>query len=838
MSKTTILVIGLGILQAASAFAAEVWRAVPNTGTEMDVQTEGYPVCAYTANNNDTTVNGVLFTRWMSADTFGGDDITFSPTLSGRYNGYYTLESGTAIATLLGNAAYYGSGDSMTLTFKNLQPGCRYRAQLFFVDTRGETGVKRWAKIEGVTQPYCEATEFPRGGSLVGEFVAAAETKVVSVSYPSEAVQINAVQLRRLDDGWSVSNTTGAASDVDARGSLVAAKAAVGAIVNGVRFEAVQNANFGEHLEIALASGALATDTGNFGGNIPDASVMKPILKGGFYTEHSATATLKVKNLELGHRYLVQIWVCDSRDIGDLRSWRIDDYVTANFRQGAIAPYGCSVSRVFVADGAQREFVIRPVSGSVIQINAIQLRELSTQSSRIDEWVAQPLTGQDADVLTTGDLSCAYLCYAQASSDAVVNGVSFQRATAYGSLGTLIGFSNAFQGGYNGYLGTTGAFSDEYAKLLKHASYGRDNVSTEVTVKGLGPGFRGLIQMFFSDTRAEAGLNRWASIEGKRAYYDSSVDPNFPLGGTLIGNVRADARGEARVTVDFVSQQLNAIQVRKLGFDGYSSKTGGAWSTDGAGWILDGTDCAGQTLWDAVNGPKNSAGVDSMEATLGLTTDVWADTLNSRGSVTVNGEGRRLTLTYGVFAGEAIVNAVWGGERLLKTSSGRLVLAGGYPDLKEAVITAGEVEFASSNAAGVDVKLGEGGTLSVGKGCALKVASLSGPGCVKGPGRVDLVSGGAFSPVSCGIQEDNACWGLFNGSTLEYPAGSDLSKVTVYVDDPVAAAAEKRVVLHVQGPVSGKPEFILPDQRYRAYWDADASGYVVSMRRGLFIVME
>lgn len=264
MSKTTILVIGLGILQAASAFAAEVWRAVPNTGTEMDVQTEGYPVCAYTANNNDTTVNGVLFTRWMSADTFGGDDITFSPTLTGgRYNGYYTLESGTAIATLLGNAAF-GSGDSMTLTFKNLQPGCRYRAQLFFVDTREGIGDKRWAKIEGVTQPYCEVTEFPRGGSLVGEFVAAAETKVVSVSYSSGAVQINAVQLRRLDDGWSVSNTTGAAGDVDARGSLVTAKSAVGAIINGVRFEAVQNANFGEHLEIALASGTLSTDTGNF----------------------------------------------------------------------------------------------------------------------------------------------------------------------------------------------------------------------------------------------------------------------------------------------------------------------------------------------------------------------------------------------------------------------------------------------------------------------------------------------------------------------------------------------------------------------------------------------
>lgn len=113
MSKTTFLAIGLGVLQTVSAFAAEVWRAVPNTGTEMDVQTEGYPVCAYTANNNDTTVNGVLFTRWMSAATFGGDDITFSPTLTGgRYNGYYTLESGTAIATLLGNAAYaaFGSG--------------------------------------------------------------------------------------------------------------------------------------------------------------------------------------------------------------------------------------------------------------------------------------------------------------------------------------------------------------------------------------------------------------------------------------------------------------------------------------------------------------------------------------------------------------------------------------------------------------------------------------------------------------------------------------------------------------------------------------------------------
>ena len=838
-----------GWMMASAVWAADpLWEAVPITGSEADVVNEGRAVFGYTfygTAGSSIAVNGVAFDKVNANVASWGPCIETSPVLSSGASVFYQADDVAAPYCRLLQNAFYGSASAMTVTLKNLDVGKTYQVQMFFTDERNPG---RWAAI-GDAKVFYGGTDFPKGGILRGTFTAEATSRTIDVSYSSGAQQLNAIALRRVsrhvnDVRWTLAKTTGADADVDVRGDLVFARAMSETTLNGTHFMAVTNvagkADWGSSLSVMTSAGGnLTLNKTAFNSALLDgvSAAYRLLLEGGAYVDNAGAVRVTVKNLKPGRRYLVQLWVSDSRSNGDSRSMSADDAVTLRFRNGTTElPYGHNATGIFTAETSEQEITLKQVKGTCIQVNAVQVREIGSVAARPDAWQGVPLTGKIAsDIRSDGESVFAYVCH-QSAGNFTLNGTTYKQAKAGAGIGDDVTFAPQFDYQEKVFCPVTAGLDDGYADFLKNAAYGQYK-DVDVSFGNLDWGFRYLAQMIFVDLRTSTS-GRTAAVGGAVASYNGNPNADYPFGGSLVGGLTSCGAGKTvRVTYSSGNaQQLNSIQLRCVGFDGCerTETAGDEWSTSGVGWRKNGVSQDGVTLWDAENGPGNAAGFAS-DAALTLTSDVWADAISARGNLTVDGVGKTLTVSYGIFAPTATVGAVWGGRELVKSGPGRLVLGGGAPHLEEVLVTEGEAVLASDPEKTVKLTVLASGVLEVSEACAVKASALAGAGTLKGPGRIDLPSGGVVT-IPSALKRDGIVWGLLNGTTLEYADGSDLSGETVYVDDPECAKQEGRIVLHVSGTPIGKPKFVFAVKGYRAAWDAEASGYKIVPPPGLVLL--
>ena len=280
----------------------------------------------------------------------------------------------------------------------------------------------------------------------------------------------------------------------------------------------------------------------------------------------TASASISLRNLIPGHAYIVQLWVLDSREVGKVRSLKVDDIsevVYCNPTTGC----GQHVTGSFTAVADTQAFTLIPYStsptyGPSAQFNAIQVRDVTPGCT---VWEEPKDIVNDFDVRTEGETVFA-IGWAPAAS--VVNGVTFVPQSA---TGELIGAGVSFEGGMTGHVaqdhntGIEQALSDDYHRLMGGGVWKGGPV--RVNLKGLVPGGRYLVQLWASDSRANSGSYRFMSVDGgarlafRKASYGQHVTGTF----TAVSDVQSillrpfwSGTGANAVT------QVNALQLRRL----------------------------------------------------------------------------------------------------------------------------------------------------------------------------------------------------------------------------------------------------------------------------------
>ena len=421
------------------------WGEVQNIGDGSEIMHAGATLCAYNfdKNNHKTyTVNGVDF-------LYGGDDGTaMSANLELIVGGGETLTVSSASASfgqyingwpddvpddytrLLGKGVLSvqktSSPSWLDITIKNLVPGRKYAAQLWYNDARSTDAMCAiYQKIDGVRSLYAYGYDSANnktnaGQTVVGEFIATSVTKTIRVRGYNTNVRtknnpsITAIQVRDItEDFWcerADANFLTEDSDVRTDGTLVYAYTAhdQDATVNNVTFTSqssysawgddVTMTGFSErrtrtfisspsgHFERLLSSGVLAKNTG------------------GGETE----ATLTFANLEAGKPHLIQLFVSDSRSTVDglgscgfKVAGLMDGYA---YYQNASTDkrYGSSVSLVIwpSSSAATLKLVYNNAAKGAL-LNSLQVRKLDPADHPIDRTL-DPCTERRIDKTDPG----------------------------------------------------------------------------------------------------------------------------------------------------------------------------------------------------------------------------------------------------------------------------------------------------------------------------------------------------------------------------------------------------------------------------------------------------
>ena len=173
-------------------------------------------------------------------------------------------------------------------------------------------------------------------------------------------------------------------TDVSTEGVSVAGICPNSTTVNGVEF--ATNSTFISHnVPYAAPSG--------FGGSTGDPGYDN-ITKGGWYA-FADICIITLSNLTIDRQYLVQIWVNDSRYIGNYRNELVDGGVTLNFNQGTTDSLGQYVIGRFTADSTIRNITL--LGNESTQLNAVQLR-----------WIPDPNQNFIRGTVTPGSATVYY----------------------------------------------------------------------------------------------------------------------------------------------------------------------------------------------------------------------------------------------------------------------------------------------------------------------------------------------------------------------------------------------------------------------------------------------
>ena len=418
------------IAEAVSKLAPGDWLAAPLTGRAADIVTKGNFVsaCAPFEIVGDESVNNVSF----SADK-GDPNKQFVGALTVDIGnkpgaGTYTtsgFDSASGYGKILGNAWYAVNGMTKKFTYSNLTVGKTYLVQLFVHDGRtaqiGRTATAPGDSTKSVKYGDVNDTDtWYYGGTLIHVFTTTNTTYEFNVDYPSNAPQINAIQLRVIEAtaSWTAKpmtlagNGNGAAfceegtqvfafmPDDSDQGTTATNLFACNVPVyllnsltdtvsylhdatqkewnwqddhnhpwNGVFNDGRQPADF------MAVEPALSRNTGceTVNGASDD---FKCVLKRAFINYNGGkTMTVVFKNLTVGTEYVAELYVHHEINGGQKYVTAPDGVTKAYFGAGDWL-YGGILSGRFVAKTTQESFTFTYSADNARQFNAIQLREL------------------------------------------------------------------------------------------------------------------------------------------------------------------------------------------------------------------------------------------------------------------------------------------------------------------------------------------------------------------------------------------------------------------------------------------------------------------------------
>lgn len=415
----------------------------------------------------------------------------------------------------------------------------------------------------------------------------------------------------------SGSSSASCANDVRTAGTLCYAYAQKGATVNGVQFvNGLQQSKAAtihipnstvNNIEIAASGGGQMLNTEQSSVNVPKDG---DFVKGFTYNDKNTSATVTLRNLTPGRRYLVQFWGHDNRSGCYTRTEKVDGVKTLKYCTGNdnnySSKYGQHITGWFTADAATQSFTLSDSASA--QINAIQVRDVSSMA-----WEAANDISGDGDVRNEGTTLYAYNPYAAVT----VNGVAFDNTIPIPS--SDIGFSLSMSDA--GTVNLASAPNDIARRFL----YKGNNVLT-VTLKNLTAGNRYLVQFWVNDDRNDGVKQRYVLVDGGRVvkYF------NGTYGQYVTGEFTAAASTWSFTLTPLAMSgnpdvQVNAIQVRDLGVPSAAVQTWSGAAGTSLSW-------SGQN-WDS-NANSWTDGNDAVFATDGAIADV--DSAVIAGTVTFN----------------------------------------------------------------------------------------------------------------------------------------------------------------------------------------------------------
>ena len=376
---------GAAVLAAITPGNYQVaWSFLDNTGWSMDITglnakfPNGY-VLGLVGGNKTTTTSSVAVTETAGSSLLA--TVTFSvlpdnlgigatPALT---NDAITLtnlsrpsNTNCALAGLIvtdkpvvtqdPTGGTFASGSDINLSAKEigLSAGLHYQWKKNGVDIGGANGLT-------YTKAQCNNSDN-------GNYTIVVTNDYGSVTSASATVSVTS-------NTWNPPVTIAGDSDVTTSGSLVFAYDwnSSATSVNGVAFTAPGSGvsltgfygNYGSFLN---GTGAPATSL---------STEYKNILTGGQYTNGVAAATLTLNALTVGHQYLAQFWVDDSRNDSQNRVETLTsgtNTVTLAYPANSVGALGQYTIGTFVATATTK--VINLLGSHSTQVNALQLRDL------------------------------------------------------------------------------------------------------------------------------------------------------------------------------------------------------------------------------------------------------------------------------------------------------------------------------------------------------------------------------------------------------------------------------------------------------------------------------
>ena len=950
----TAVATAMGVAFSAGANGIR-WEQAKDITGDADVRTDG--VLRYAYAPASAVVNGVQFQNGLcnSDGTYpsNGAQWNYIPnnlalmadvTLNSRAGAQatYTHPSGVSVdyARILDGIWYLSS--TMQITLKNLTPGHAYIVQFWACDTSNNS---RYLTVDGADSSAKVNCYYP-GQHITGSFTAVAETQTFSLTPHKDVFSLfNAIQLRDVTPGcveWEAARDITDDADVRTEGEPVFAIgwAPVTSVVNGVTF--VPQSSIGELI------GAGVSFYGGMAGYVPQAlntEIVQSLsddyhrlMGGGVWKGSLSLVWLNLKGLVPGGRYLVQLWVNESRNaLGPYRLMSVDGGVRLAFRKES---YGQHVTGTFTAVSDVQSILLRPFwsgtgANAVTQVNALQLRRLD--SGAATHWRVNHITQSDHDVRLDGNLLYAYN-FSDAATDATVNGVTFRGYVRGGNRTSStddIAFALASNGGDADVGFTDATMSADYLLMLKTATWATGNATSSLTLKRLVPGHRYLVQLWVSEGRTDKVLT------GRYMIVDNVATVNFHNAGVFTPPRGDVATGLFTATTSMqtitllprhytsspnVCVQLNGLQVRDLGaadsaVNVWAGGASGAWGEDATNW----NDPAGSpregTPWNAANGGTNTAVFAAATSAALPSADIAANGVVSSGALTIGeaNDGRSIDVGF-VEARSCTFKSGWAARTLAKYDLGSFTLEGASPNLAQVVAGGGSLAFSRADAlkAGADVTVAKGATLTLADGATPFLSRLAGEGtfAIDGAGVVTITNESvqAFSGTLAGdmtmrkagrgdwtlggthtgtlaldalegttiLTTDGAAVAVAEGATvslggttrslgtvsgqgtimngtlsaaLVVAGGSDitlgsvtlsagvtlngassvtfagdrqLSGLSVHIADPAAATASRKVVVAVEGEMTGLPAFTFGAGGYRAKLSDDGKGYVVT----------
>ena len=771
------------------------WEHAKNIVGDADVRTDG--VLRYAYANKAAIVNGVSFAAGVNKNGFPDGVATMADVglnVASQYidsNNYATtVPAGASEGYLqLIRAGVYstsavGGTVTNTVTLKNLIQGHAYIVQLWTNDSRANPGNVRYIKVDG-TEILRLRTSNGFGQHITGAFTATGDSQsftivgCIDTSNASGVSQFASLQLRDVTPGliaWEdVKNITDD-DDVRLDGECVFAAGwtAATAIVNNVVFVPLAPTNSTTiYRDVRMTTEFMTyRNVNEFNKGIAQtlSDDYHRLMGGATYPSANGTATVTLEGLAPGGRYLVQLWVNDTRStVGPYRWQEIDGGKRMAFAV-ASGTYGQHITGVFTAEGLSKSLKITSlytptskVTKGNPQINAIQLRRLD--SGAATHWRVSSITKRDDDVRLDGELLYAYN-FTSDTTDAEVNGVTFKGWKRPSASASTDDFDIAFPSGGNSngsaFGITDGDMSAGYKLMIQSATYPSGGTSdatpSTLTLKRLTPGHRYLVQLWAHDGRSAATTgDRYMTLDGVASVeFKNEGLFNPARGDVATGIFTATA---ATKTISMLSGhhssianrsvQINGMQVRDLGavldsaHNVWAGGASGAWGEDATNW----NDLAGEpregTLWDAANGAGNTALFTAATSTALPSQDLTVGGIVADGALTVGAENDGKGVAAGfVEAQSCAFKSAWTADTLAKYDLGSFTLEGASPNLSSVVAGAGVLTLSCADAlkTGADVVVATNATLTLAGGAAPVLCRLAGEGTLAFSGTVTLTN--------------------------------------------------------------------------------------------------